>query len=75
MTSDPMVRGKTARELLVEAAGDEHELHSPINLARSRQAISITCSCGKVFAIINNKEHLHILRHIPMLDATVVGSI
>ena len=56
----------TPRELLVSAAGEDHGTHSIITLARSRQAITLTCSCRKVFSVPNTEEHLRILRNVPM---------
>lgn len=58
----------TARELLISAAGVDHEFHSIITLARSRQSISLTCSCRKVFSVPNTEEHLRAVRNVPMDD-------
>lgn len=56
----------TPRELLVSVAGRDHDMHSIVTLARSRQSISLTCSCKKVFSVPNTIEHLKILRNVPM---------
>lgn len=56
----------TPRELLASVAGSDHELHSPVAKARSKSTITLTCSCGKVFAVANTPEHLHILRNIEL---------
>lgn len=62
----PLPSNPTSRELLVSVAGRSHEMHSISTLARSKQEITLTCSCQKVFALPNTPEHLNILRHVPM---------
>lgn len=62
----PLPLNPTPRELLVSVAGIDHEMHSISALARSKQAITLTCSCQKIFSLPNTPEHLKILRHVPM---------
>jgi len=58
----------TAREVLVAAAGKKHELHSAVALARSKETLTITCSCGKIIAVPNTEETRRSLRNVPMMD-------
>lgn len=63
--STAVIGGRTARELLVYVAGEDHALHSVIGKKKPFGGeIRFVCSCGQPFEVAATDANLAALRNV-----------
>lgn len=63
----------TARELLVDIAGNAHAIHSITKRHRVLEGkITLECSCGKVFRAAATQEAKDALKNVPESSPVIV---
>lgn len=69
MTQAPDVLRRTARDLLIAVAGNDHALHTVVQRTHPyRGLLSIVCSCGTTFETVATRENTDALRNVQVMQ-------